>query len=89
MGMVKAKDTKPDMVVRRLVHAAEYRYRLQVRDVPGKPDMVFPSRHKVVFVNGYFWRRHQNCALTGIPKSRTRFWTDKLERNRERDERNA
>lgn len=88
MSRVRAKDTKPEMVVRRMVHAAGYRYRLHVRDLPGKPDLVFPARRKVVFVNGCFWHRHMNCAFARLPKSRTGFWTEKLERNRERDERN-
>jgi DNA mismatch endonuclease (patch repair protein) len=88
MSRVRAKDTKPEMVVRRMMHAAGYRYRLHVRDLPGKPDLVFPARRKVIFVNGCFWHRHRDCALARMPKSRTAFWTDKLERNRERDERN-
>lgn len=89
MSRVRAKDTKPEMVVRRLLHAAGYRYRLHARDLPGKPDLVFPGRRKVVFINGCFWHRHGGCALARLPKSRTEFWTDKLERNRERDERNV
>jgi DNA mismatch endonuclease (patch repair protein) len=89
MSRVRAKDTKPEMLVRRLVHAAGYRYRLHVRDLPGKPDLVFPARRKVVFINGCFWHRHRDCALARLPKSRTEFWTEKLERNRARDERNV
>lgn len=89
MSRVRAKDTKPEMVVRRMLHAAGYRYRLHARDLPGKPDLVFPGRRKVVFINGCFWHRHRGCALARLPKSRTEFWTEKLERNRERDERNV
>jgi DNA mismatch endonuclease (patch repair protein) len=89
MSRVKAKNTKPEMVVRRMLHAAGYRYRLHARDLPGKPDLVFPGRRKVVFINGCFWHRHRDCAHARLPKSRTEFWTDKLERNRERDERNV
>lgn len=89
MSRVRAKDTKPEMVVRRTLHAAGYRYRLHVRDLPGKPDLVFSSRRKIVFVNGCFWHRHQDCALARLPKSRTEFWNDKLERNRERDDNNV
>jgi DNA mismatch endonuclease (patch repair protein) len=77
------------MVVRRMLHAAGYRYRLHARDLPGKPDLVFPARRKVVFINGCFWHRHRGCPLARLPKSRTEFWTEKLERNRERDERNV
>jgi DNA mismatch endonuclease (patch repair protein) len=89
MSRVRAKDTKPEMVVRRMVHAAGYRYRLHVRDLPGKPDLVFPARRKIIFINGCFWHRHQDCALARLPKSRTAFWTEKLERNKSRDERNV
>jgi DNA mismatch endonuclease (patch repair protein) len=89
MSRVGAKDTKPEMVVRRMLHAAGYRYRLHAKDLPGKPDLVFPARRKVVFINGCFWHRHRGCAHARLPKSRTEFWTEKLERNRERDERNV
>lgn len=89
MSRVRAKNTRPEMVVRRMLHAAGYRYRLHASDLPGKPDLVFASRRKVVFVNGCFWHRHRDCALARLPKSRTEFWTEKLERNRERDERNV
>jgi DNA mismatch endonuclease (patch repair protein) len=89
MSRVRGKDTKPEMLVRRMVHAAGYRYRLHVRELPGKPDLVFPARRKVVFINGCFWHRHCGCALARLPKSRTEFWTEKLERNKARDERNV
>ena len=89
MSRVRAKDTKPEMVVRRMLHAAGYRYRLHAHDLPGKPDLVFPARRKVVFINGCFWHRHRGCALARLPKSRIELWTEKLERNRERDERNV
>jgi DNA mismatch endonuclease (patch repair protein) len=89
MSRVRGKDTKPEMLVRRMVHGAGYRYRLHVRNLPGKPDLVFPARRKVVFINGCFWHRHRDCLLARLPKSRTEFWTEKLERNRARDERNV
>jgi DNA mismatch endonuclease (patch repair protein) len=88
MGRVKGADTKPEMVVRRLVHAMGYRYRLHGRDLPGKPDIVFRSRKKVIFVHGCFWHRHPGCKLARIPKTRLDFWVPKLEGNRERDIRN-
>ena len=88
MGRVKGADTKPEMVVRRLVHAMGYRYRLHGRDLPGKPDIVFRSRKKVIFVHGCFWHRHPRCKLARIPKTRLDFWVPKLEGNRERDIRN-
>ena len=88
MGRVKGADTKPEMVVRRLVHAMGYRYRLHSRDLPGKPDIVFRRKKKVIFVHGCFWHRHPGCKLARIPKSRLDFWVPKLEGNRERDIRN-
>lgn len=84
MSKVRAKDTKPEMAVRRLVHGMGYRYRLHRRDLPGCPDMVFPGRRKVIFVHGCFWHRH-NCDLGRMPKSRLEFWGPKLEANRRRD----
>ncbi|MTV39946.1 very short patch repair endonuclease [Duganella radicis] len=87
MSRVRGKDTRPEMIVRKLVFAAGYRYRLHVRTLPGSPDLVFPSRRKVIFVHGCFWHRHENCSLARIPKSRVEFWTEKLNGNRARDER--
>lgn len=83
MSRVRGKDTKPEMVVRRLVHGMGYRYRLHRRDLPGVPDLVFPARKKVVFVHGCFWHRHPGCGR--MPKSRLEFWAPKLEGNRQRD----
>ncbi|GMU67564.1 MAG: hypothetical protein AMXMBFR36_38380 [Acidobacteriota bacterium] len=87
MGLVRARDTGPELVVRRLVHADGYRYRLYRRDLPGSPDLVFPSRHKVILVHGCFWHRHAGCQLARLPKSRLDFWIPKLEANRRRDAR--
>lgn len=87
MSRVRGRDTKPEMVVRRLLHARGYRYRLHARDLPGRPDLVFPARRKVIFVHGCFWHRHEGCALARMPKSRLDFWQAKLEGNRERDQR--
>ena len=87
MGRIKAKDTKPEMTVRRLVHGLGYRYRLHRRDLPGNLDLVFTSRRKVIFVHGCFWHRHpdKDCKLARLPKTRLDFWLPKLEANRERD----
>lgn len=87
MSLVRAADTKPEMAVRRLVHGMGYRYRLHVRELPGKPDLVFRSRRAVIFVHGCFWHRHEGCSLARLPKSRVEFWKGKLEGNRERDTR--
>ena len=88
MSRVGQKDTRPEMVVRRLLHGAGYRYRLHAKDLPGKPDIVFRKRHKAIFVHGCFWHRHEGCKLARLPKSRQDFWVPKLERNKERDEEN-
>lgn len=88
MGRVRATGTKPEMVVRRMVHAMGFRYRLHGK-LPGRPDLVFASRKKVVFVHGCFWHHHQGCKLARIPKSRVDFWTNKLDGNKIRDDRVA
>jgi len=87
MSLVRDKDTGPELAVRRLVHHLGYRYRKHVRDLPGRPDLVFARRHKIIFVHGCFWHRH-DCALGRMPKSRIEFWSSKLEGNRARDTRN-
>ena len=88
MSRVRSKNTRPEMLVRRLVHAEGYRYRLHDRRLPGCPDLVFKSRRKVIFVHGCFWHRHDKCALARMPKSRLDFWEPKLTANKERDARN-
>lgn len=89
MGRVKGKDSKPELAVRRLVHGMGYRYRLHVKHLPGKPDLVFANRKKVIFVHGCFWHRHgdPDCKLARLPKSRLEFWLPKLEGNKTRDAR--
>jgi len=88
MGRVRGKNTSPEMLVRRLLHHAGYRYRLHRKGLPGTPDLVFPGRKKVIFVHGCFWHRHEGCALARLPKSRPEFWIPKLEGNRLRDRAN-
>jgi DNA mismatch endonuclease (patch repair protein) len=85
MSLVRSKDTKPEMLVRRIVHRNGYRYRLHVSGMPGKPDLVFPKLRKVIFVHGCFWHRHAHCQLARLPKSRLSFWVPKLNANRNRD----
>ena len=87
MAAVPQRDSKPEMVVRRLVHAMGYRYRLHVRDLSGSPDIVFPSLSKIIFVHGCFWHRHR-CRKATTPATRKRFWLEKFEQNRARDRRN-
>lgn len=88
MARVRAKDTAPELAVRRLVHGMGYRYRLHRRNLPGTPDLVFIGRRKVIFVHGCFWHRHLGCAAARVPKTRTEFWQAKLQGNSERDARN-
>ena len=87
MGRVRDRDTKPELVVRRLLHGMGYRYRLHSKDLPGKPDIVFRGRRKAIFVHGCFWHRHAEptCKLARLPKSRLDFWVPKLDANRTRD----
>ena len=87
MSRVCGKDTKPEMIVRRLAHRLGYRFALHRKDLPGSPDLVFPSRHKVVFVHGCFWHRHPGCRRASTPKTRRDFWDAKFTRNVERDAR--
>jgi DNA mismatch endonuclease (patch repair protein) len=87
MALVRSVDTKPEMLVRKLIYKIGYRYRLHCTGLPGKPDIVFRSRKAVIFVHGCFWHRHENCPLARLPKSSVVFWTTKLEGNRERDAR--
>ena len=84
MSAIKAKDTKPELVLRRGLHARGFRYRLHVRTLPGTPDIVLPKYKAVIFVHGCFWHGH-DCHLFKLPASRTEFWAEKIRRNRERD----
>jgi DNA mismatch endonuclease (patch repair protein) len=90
MALVRGKDTGPEMAVRRMVHRLGFRYRLHGKNLPGRPDLVFRGRKKVIFVHGCFWHRHADsrCKLARLPKSRLGFWLPKLEANRERDNKN-
>jgi DNA mismatch endonuclease (patch repair protein) len=88
MQRVHSTDTHPEMVVRRLVHGMGYRYRLHVGDLPGKPDMVFSRRHKVIFVHGCFWHRHDCHAGRKMPVTNNDYWARKLARNQARDAEN-
>ncbi len=85
MSKVKSKDTGAEMTVRRLLHLAGFRYRLHRKDLPGKPDIVFPGRKKVVFVHGCFWHQHADCRRAQRPQSNKEYWNKKLDRNQERD----
>ena len=85
MAAIKGKNTKPEIRVRKLLHAMGYRFRIHKKDLPGKPDIVLPSYKKVVFVHGCFWHEHKGCKRATAPKTRTNFWREKIDKNKERD----
>jgi DNA mismatch endonuclease, patch repair protein len=85
MRSIRKTDTRPEIAVRRLLHSMGYRFRLYGKEVPGRPDIVFRSRQKVIFVNGCFWHQHRGCSLARKPKSNLAYWIPKLEGNRQRD----
>lgn len=88
MSRIRSKNTRPEMLVRRLVHRMGYRYRLHRRQLPGVPDLVFAYRRKIVFVNGCFWHRHKNCRRASTPATRRAYWQQKFKRNKARDQSN-
>jgi DNA mismatch endonuclease, patch repair protein len=85
MSLIRAKHTKPERVVRSIAHRLGYRFRLHRADLPGKPDLVFAGRSKVVFVHGCFWHLHSGCKAVRLPTSRKNYWLPKLRNNAERD----
>lgn len=87
MRKIRSKGMKPEMTVRKIVHALGYRYRLHQKNLPGAPDLVFSSLKKVIFVNGCFWHQHKasSCKISRIPKSNLDFWLPKLRRTQQRD----
>lgn len=87
MAKIQAKNSKPEMIVRRMVHGLGYRYRLHRSDLPGTPDLVFPRLKKVIFVHGCFWHQHDGCHYAYKPKSNSSFWKRKFSENTTRDER--
>ena len=88
MSLIRSTDTKPELRVRRIVHGLGYRYRLHAAELPGKPDLVFPSRRKVIFINGCFWHGHSGCPKGRPPKLRPEYWLSKIEQNARKDELN-
>jgi DNA mismatch endonuclease (patch repair protein) len=89
MSRIRSRDTGPELLVRSALHRAGYRFRLHSKDLPGRPDIVLPKYHTVVFVHGCFWHRHKGCRFAYTPKSRVAFWNDKFASNIERDRRNS
>src|SRR5450631_3740447 len=88
MRAIRSKDMRPELKVRSLVHKLGYWFRLHRRDLPGKPDLVFAPRRKVIFVHGCFWHSH-NCRIAHVPKSNLSYWVPKLQRNQARDAKNT
>lgn len=81
MSRIRGKNTKPEIAVRKMLHAAGFRFRLHVKDLPGKPDIVLPKWRTVIFVHGCFWHRHEGCKDASTPKTRTEWWLEKFEKN--------
>lgn len=88
MSRIRSKNTKPEMVVRSMLHRMGFRFRLHDRKLPGNPDIVLPKYKTVIFVHGCFWHRHEACQYSYIPKSRVKFWEEKFKSNIARDNRN-
>jgi DNA mismatch endonuclease (patch repair protein) len=88
MSRIRGKDTGPEMIIRKALFANGFRYRLHVKNLPGKPDIVLPKYNAVVIVDGCFWHGHKNCKFFRMPKSRISFWKKKIDANRARDVKN-
>jgi DNA mismatch endonuclease (patch repair protein) len=88
MSRIRSTDTRPELILRRLIHRLGYRFRLHRKDLPGRPDLVFPSRRKVIFIHGCFWHQHSECREGRMPGSRREYWEPKLTRNQVRDAEN-
>ncbi len=88
MSRIRSKDSKPEMIVRRFLHRHGFRFRLHVKNLPGKPDLVLKKYKTVIFVHGCFWHGHEGCKYFVVPKTRTEWWLKKIERNKTNDEKN-
>lgn len=86
MSRIRAKDTKPELLVRKYLFSKGVRYRVNVKDLPGKPDIVLPKYKTIIFIHGCFWHGHEGCRYFVIPKTRTEWWTEKIQKNQERDQ---
>lgn len=89
MRCVKSKQTKPELLVRKLIFSLGFRYKLHVKELPGSPDIVFSRKKKIIFVHGCFWHQHADCKKSKLPTSNTQYWLPKLERNKSRDAENV
>ncbi len=81
MSRIRSKDTRPEMLVRRFLHKNGFRYRLHVKDLPGKPDIVLPKYKTIIFIHGCFWHGHEGCKYFVVPKTRTEWWVNKIGTN--------
>lgn len=88
MSRIKGKNTKPEILVRKFLFSKGFRFRLHVKDLPGKPDIVLPKYKTVIFINGCFWHGHENCKYFVIPKTRTDWWLNKIYGNKQKDSEN-
>ncbi|PSL49500.1 T/G mismatch-specific endonuclease [Chitinophaga niastensis] len=88
MSRIKGKDTKPEILVRKFLHASGFRYKLHVKELPGKPDIVLPKYQTVIFVHGCFWHGHDGCKYYVVPKTRSEWWLNKINGNIENDKKN-
>ena len=88
MSRIKGKDTKPELLVRKFLFANGFRYRLHVKNLPGKPDIVLPKYKTVIFVHGCFWHGHEGCKYSKIPDTRSEWWREKIGKNKDNDEKN-
>ena len=86
MAAIKSKNTKPELILRKALHKAGFRFRLHRKDLPGKPDIVLPKYKTVIFVHGCFWHQHKGCRRSAVPKTNKTYWKNKLEKNVKRDE---
>jgi DNA mismatch endonuclease, patch repair protein len=85
MSKIGPKNSKPEIIIRKIIHSMGYRYRLHRKDLPGKPDLVFPKYKKVIFVNGCFWHGHKKCKRATMPKTNKAFWNNKIAKNIDND----
>lgn len=85
MSLIRSSDTSPEIAIRKALHGRGLRFRLGNKDLPGKPDLVFPRYRVALFVHGCFWHRHANCKVANMPKSNTAFWQEKFDKNVARD----
>lgn len=89
MSRIRSKDTKPEILVRKYLFAKGFRYRLHDKKLPGKPDLAFPKYKTVIFVHGCFWHGHEGCKYFVIPKTRRKWWVNKITRNKQLDAKHA